>query len=103
MVLRLGFDEVPTLERIAVAKRHLLAAIVMFALASILIAVWLSAVIARPMLRLQAAAKRIAGGDVGTQLEMPSSIREVRDLKRAAGAHAPGTGRHERAAADGDS
>jgi len=80
MVLRLGFDEVPTVERIAVAKRHLLAAIVMFALASILVAVWLSAVIARPILRLQAAAKRVAGGDVRTQLEMPSSIREVRDL-----------------------
>jgi signal transduction histidine kinase len=80
LVLRLGFDEVPTLERIAAAKRRVLGAIIIFALASIFVAVWLSAVIARPMTRLQVAAKRIAGGDVRTQLEMHSSIREVRDL-----------------------
>ena len=80
LVLRLGFDEVPALERIAAAKRHVLSAILVFALASILIAVWLSAVIARPIVRLQLAAKRVAGGDVRAQLEMHSSIREVRDL-----------------------
>ncbi len=40
----------------------------------------MSAVIARPMVRLQVAAKRVAGGDLRTQLGMPSSIREVRDL-----------------------
>jgi signal transduction histidine kinase len=80
LVLRLGFDEVPALERIAAAKRHVLSAILVFALASILIAVWMSAVIARPMVRLQVAAKRVAGGDLRTQLGMPSSIREVRDL-----------------------
>jgi hypothetical protein len=31
------------------------------------------------MVRLQEAARRIAGGDVRTHLEMRSSIREVRD------------------------
>jgi signal transduction histidine kinase len=80
LVLRLGFDESPTLERIDAAKRNVLGAIIAFALASMFVAVWLSAVIARPMVRLQAAARRVAGGDVRTQLEMQSSIREVRDL-----------------------
>ena len=80
VVLRLGFDESPTLERILAAKRHVLTAILAFALVSIVVAVWLSAVIARPMVRLQEAARRIAGGDVRTHLEMQSSIREVRDL-----------------------
>ena len=80
VVLRLGFDESPTLERILAAKRHVLTAILAFALVSIVVAVWLSAVIARPMVRLQEAARRIAGGDVRTHLEMHSSIREVRDL-----------------------
>jgi signal transduction histidine kinase len=80
VVLRLGFDESPTLERILAAKRHVLTAILAFALVSIAVAVWLSAVIARPMVRLQEAARRIAGGEVRTHLEMRSSIREVRDL-----------------------
>jgi signal transduction histidine kinase len=80
VVLRLGFDESPTLERILAAKRHVLTAILAFALVSIVVAVWLSAVIARPMVRLQEAARRSAGGDVGTHLEMRSSIREVREL-----------------------
>ena len=80
VVLRLGFDESPTLERILAAKHHVLTAILAFALVSIAVAVWLSAVIARPMVRLQEAARRIAGGEVRTHLEMRSSIREVRDL-----------------------
>ena len=80
VVLRLGFDESPTLERILAAKHHVLTAILAFALVSIAVAVWLSAVIARPMVRLQEAARRIAGGEVRTHLEIRSSIREVRDL-----------------------
>ncbi|MDB6091080.1 MAG: histidine kinase [Gammaproteobacteria bacterium] len=80
VVLRLGFDEGPTLERIAAAKRRVLAAVLAFTAASIAVAIWLSAVIARPMVRLQEAAKRVAGGDVHTELQMHSSIREVREL-----------------------
>lgn len=80
VVLQLGFDEVPTLEQIAAAKRRVLVAIAAFALASIAVAIWLSAVIARPMMRLRETAKRIAEGDVHAQLESRSSIREVQDL-----------------------
>jgi signal transduction histidine kinase len=80
VILRLGFDEGPTLERIAQAKRRVLAAMLAFTVASIAIAVWVSSVIARPMVRLQEAAKRIAGGDVHTELLMHSPIREVREL-----------------------
>ena len=80
VVLRLGFDESPTFERIAAAKSRVLAAVLAFAVASLAVAVWLSTVIARPMVRLQEAAKRIAGGEVRTHLESRSSIREVREL-----------------------
>jgi signal transduction histidine kinase len=80
VILRLGFDEGPTLERIAQAKRRVLAAMLAFTVASIAIALWVSSVIARPMVRLQEAAKRIAGGDVHTELLIHSSIREVREL-----------------------
>jgi signal transduction histidine kinase len=80
IVLRLGFDESPTLEQIRAAKRQVLIAILAFTAASIAVAVWLSAVIARPMVRLQEAAKRVAGGDFRAQLTMSSSIREVQEL-----------------------
>jgi signal transduction histidine kinase len=80
LVLRLGFDESPTSDRIAAARQHVLEAIVAFGLASIAVAIWLSAVIARPMVRLQEAAERVAGGDVHAQLQLHSSIREVQDL-----------------------
>jgi signal transduction histidine kinase len=80
LVLRLGFDESPTSDRIAAARRHVLEAIMAFGIASIAVAIWLSMVIARPMVRLQEAAKRIAGGDVNTELQMHSSIREVQEL-----------------------
>jgi signal transduction histidine kinase len=80
VTLRLGFDESPTLERIAAAKRRVLTALLAFTSASIAVAIWLSAVIARPMVRLQEAAKRVAGGDFHAQLQMRSSIPEVQEL-----------------------
>jgi len=80
VVLRLGFDESPTLAQIRAAKQRVLIAILAFTAASIAVAVWLSAVIARPMVRLQEAAKRVASGDFRVQLTMSSSIREVQEL-----------------------
>jgi signal transduction histidine kinase len=80
VTLRLGFDESPTVEQIAATKRHVLAAMAAFMAVSIAVAIWLSAVIARPMVRLQEAAERIAGGDVHAELRMRSSIREVQEL-----------------------
>lgn len=80
VIVRLGFDEGPTLERIAQAQRRVLAAMLAFTLASMAIALWVSASIARPMVKLQEAAKRIAGGDVHSELRMQSPIREVREL-----------------------
>ena len=80
VLLRLGFDEVPTIERIAAAERSVLLALGAFVAASIAVAVWLSWVIARPMVRLQEAAQRVASGDTDTQLHVRSSIREVQEL-----------------------
>ena len=80
MVLRMGFDEVPTLERMSAARRRILIAVLTFMFVSLGISVWFASVIAKPMIRLQEAAKRVAGGDVHTQLNMRSSIREVQEL-----------------------
>jgi signal transduction histidine kinase len=80
MILRMGFDEVPTLERIMAARRRIFIAVLSFMFVSLGVSVWLSSVIAKPMIRLQEAAKRVAGGDVHTQLNMSSSIREVQEL-----------------------
>jgi signal transduction histidine kinase len=80
VVLRLGFDEVPTLERIAAAERRVLMAMAVFVASSIAVAAWLSWVIARPMVRLQHAAQRVASGDTHTKLDVGSSIREVQEL-----------------------
>jgi signal transduction histidine kinase len=78
--VRLGFDEVPTLERTAAAQRRVLIAMAAFVASSIAVAAWLSWVIARPMVRLQRAAQRVAGGDTHAQLDVASSIREVQEL-----------------------
>lgn len=78
--LRLGFDESPTIERITAAKSRVLTAVLTFTVASIFVSIWLSAVIAGPMVRLQEAAKRVASGDVHTSLVMRSGIREVQEL-----------------------
>ncbi|MBS0579488.1 MAG: HAMP domain-containing protein [Proteobacteria bacterium] len=80
VVLRLGFDETPTLEQIAAAKRRVLAAVLAFALVSTVLAIALSRVIARPVVRLREAAKRIARGEVSTELLQHSSIAEMREL-----------------------
>ena len=80
VALRLGFDELPTLEQIAAAERHVLIAMAAFVAASIAVAAWLSWVIARPMVRLQEAAQRVASGDTHAQLNVGSSIREVQEL-----------------------
>jgi signal transduction histidine kinase len=79
-LLRLGFDESPTLQRISAAKRRILTAVLTFTLASLAVSMWLSTVIVRPMSRLREAAKRVASGDVHARLQMSSSIREVQDL-----------------------
>ena len=72
MMLRMGFDEVPTLERISAARHRILIAVLTFTLVSLGITIWLSSQIAQPMIRLGEAARRVAGGDVHTLLQMSS-------------------------------
>lgn len=78
--VRMGFDEKPTHERIKSAKLHVLLALAAFLLASIAVAIWLSALLARPLVALQEAAQRIAAGQVHAKLQSSSNLREVQEL-----------------------
>lgn len=78
--LHIGFDEGPTLDRIGRASERLIAALIGFALASFALAIALSAMVARPLVRLQDAARRVAAGSFHAPLEVDSSIHEVREL-----------------------
>ncbi len=80
IVLRLGFDTSSTLEHIQHARHEIELAVLLFLLASIVLGIWLATRMARPMSRLQEAARRIADGDVTSQLTSTSSLHEVRAL-----------------------
>ncbi|HEY7643261.1 MAG TPA: ATP-binding protein [Steroidobacteraceae bacterium] len=80
VVLRLGFDETPTLEHIERARTRILLALVAFALVSVALAIWLATRIAQPMIHLQNAARRIATGNFDAHLSTQSSIQEVQEL-----------------------
>jgi signal transduction histidine kinase len=82
VILRLGFDESGTDERIERARERIFMAVLLFTAASIGMAIWLATRIAQPLTHLQRAAQRIATGDSQSHLEVPSSIHEVRELAR---------------------
>jgi signal transduction histidine kinase len=79
-VLRLGFDETPTLEHIERARTRILLALIAFALVSVALAIWLATRIAQPMIHLQNAARRIATGNFDAHLSTQSSIQEIQEL-----------------------
>jgi signal transduction histidine kinase len=79
-VLRLGFDETPTLEQIDRARAQILIALMAFTVVSVAFAIWLATRIAQPMIHLQNAARRIAAGNFEAHLSTPSEIREVQVL-----------------------
>jgi len=82
LVLRLGFDETPTLEQIDRARAQILVSLVAFTAVSVAFAIWLAILIARPMIHLQNAARSIAGGNFDAHLSTQSGIREVQELAR---------------------
>jgi signal transduction histidine kinase len=81
-VLRLGFDETPTLEQIDRARDRILLALVAFAAVSVAFAIWLATRIAQPMIHLQKAARSIATGNFDAHLSTPSAIHEIQELTR---------------------
>lgn len=81
-VLRLGFDETPTLEQIQAARNRIILALLAFTVVSVGLGILLAARIARPMIDLQNSARNIATGQTDAHLEATSSIYEVKELAR---------------------
>ena len=82
VLLRLGFDESLTWEHIERARLRVLLALLAFTLVSVVLAIWLAARIAKPMIDLQKAARRIASGNFDAHLSAQSTIHEVQELAR---------------------
>lgn len=80
VLLRLGFDESASTQRITRARQAILAAVLLFLAASVGMAFWLAARFARPISALQSAARRIAAGDASSRLEVSAPIQEFQEL-----------------------
>lgn len=81
-VLRLGFDETPTLEEIASAQGTILLIIIGYLLITVGLVVGLSALLSRPLNRLRRESHKIASGDYSRKMTADSSIVEISELAR---------------------
>jgi len=80
--LRLGYDEMPTHNRIQAAYRYGILMAAGYTLLSILIAVLFGRRLTRPITHLQEMAKSIASGSDAANLEVETDILEIGDLAR---------------------
>ena len=78
--LRLGFDELPTQDRIHLALTRMLALLASYLSVAIAIAVILSYRLSRPIHRLGDVSRSIASGDYGQALNISTGIRELHEL-----------------------
>jgi signal transduction histidine kinase len=78
--LRLGFDELPTQDRIHLALGRMLWLLAGYLSVAIGIAIILSYRLSRPIRRLQDVSRAIASGDYARVLNVSTGIRELHDL-----------------------
>jgi len=78
--LLLGFDERPTSATVAAAKRRMLWTLGAYLGLSMIGALLLGYVLARPVRRLQGAARLIATGSLTQSLRLQTPVREISDL-----------------------
>jgi signal transduction histidine kinase len=79
-VLRLGFDEQPTLQQIRGAERRVFWVLASYFILSMLLVVGFGRLLARPVERLQRAARSVASGNYGQDMRLPSRVRELHQL-----------------------
>jgi signal transduction histidine kinase len=78
--LRLGFDELPTQDRIHLALGRMLLLLAGYLAVAIGVAIILSHRLSRPIRRLQDVSRAIASGDYAQVLNVTTGIRELHDL-----------------------
>jgi len=79
-LLRLGFDERPTIQQIKLARTELVVVLVSYLVVSIIVLVYVAMRMARPLRKLQNASRRIANGKHTDQLQVDSGISEINEL-----------------------
>jgi len=80
MRLRLGYDEQPTLEQISIARHKILIVVALYLVLSIIIVIFLSMRLIRPLTELQRVSRNIATGQYDNQIKVDSRIEEINQL-----------------------
>ena len=81
-VLRMGFDEQPTIEQVELARQQLIGVLFSYLVVSIIALILLSTLMTRPLRALQKASRNIAEGHHSDQLQVDSQLTEIRALTR---------------------
>lgn len=82
VTLRLGFDEQPTLDQIALAYRRASYIFLLYVLISVILVVWLSIRLTRPLRELQISSRKIASGKFDIHLDSDSQIVEIHEMAK---------------------
>ena len=82
IILRMGFDELPTIEQVKFARQRLVVVLITYLVVSIIVLVLLSTRMIQPLRILQNASRQIAKGRYEEQLHVDSQITEVMELAR---------------------
>ena len=81
-ILRLGFDETPTLDHIGNIGRTVAYILVGYLLVSLVLTMILSTVIVRPIQHLQQLSRTVAAGEYTRKLHSRSNLQEIQELAR---------------------
>ena len=81
-VLRMGFDEQPTIDQIELVQQRLLVVLISYLIVSIMVLILLSTHMIRPLKLLQHASRKIAKGQYDEPLYVDSQLTEIKELSR---------------------
>lgn len=81
-VLEFGFDEEPTLLEMENARRTIISIVLVYLLVSVVLVIFLSKVLSRPLQRLRHDSHKIASGDYTRHMSVESNIFEIDALTK---------------------
>jgi signal transduction histidine kinase len=80
--LFLGFDKRPMLEQWRLTREHVVEALVVYGIASIIAVIFLARLVSRPLTQLQAASRAVARGELAVKLGTDSRMIEIAALSQ---------------------